>query len=206
MRRVVAMLKNLRPLKTLTTLFAGFILFFTQACNGSIAAQAPRQTVGEQNARPNAEVYVPKGDRQLSPVEGGMNNFSDVDPRTQNANVRAKAEALKENAEQNINSQSSDLGDITRRILNRKDENIGDLGNNVQYGAQKTADEVQGNAADFVEGTKRGIRNIQENASDTASDLGKNAKRAAEDVTRNAQRTAEDAGDAVNRTFRQAIN
>ncbi|WP_017319208.1 hypothetical protein [Mastigocladopsis repens] len=216
MKKVVTFLKNIRPFKLLTTFLAGMILFFTQACNSVTATTpsqtAPRQTVPrqiigeEQSAPPNSEVYVPKGTNVLSPVEGGMNNFSDVDPRDQGANVKAKAEALKQNAEQNVIDETSNIGENTRRILDKKGENVEDLGKNLQQNAQETADKAGSSATDFARGAKKGIENIQENTSNAAKGLVKNAQGAAEDAKDNAQSTAENAGNAVNRTVKEATN
>ncbi|MGH8000461.1 MAG: DUF6658 family protein [Brasilonema sp.] len=210
MKKVIALLKNIRPIKLLTVVAAGMILFFTQACS-SVAATTPRQTVGEQSARPNSETYVPKGTNALSPNEGGMNNFSDVDPRTRGANFKAKAEALKENAEQNLQNSSSNPAENVRRVF----ENRGEVGRNIQEDTGNITEKAQGTAEDFVQGTKRGIENIKGNTSDASGAVARNAQDAAEDARINAQRTAEDAkisaqrtaedvGYAANRTLKDA--
>lgn len=200
-KKVIALLKNIRPIKLLTVFLAGFILFFTQACN-SVAAStpgqtAPRQTVGEQSAPPNSQNYVPKGTNAKSPYEGGINNFSDVDPRTKGANLKAKAEALKENAERNVIDQTSNVGENTRRILGKKGENIEDLGKNLQRNTQETADKAKSSATDFARGASKGIENIKDNTSDAAKGTIKNAQGAAEDAKYNAQRTVKNAQSAA---------
>ena len=177
MKKVIALLKNIRPIKLLTVVAAGMILFFTQACS-SVAATTPRQTVGEQSAPPNSETYVPKGTNVLSPNEGGMNNFSDVDPRTNKAKVKAQAEALKENAEQNIQNSSSNPAENIRRVV----EDRGEIGRNLQEGAENIKDKAQGTAEDLVQGTKQGIENIKANTSDAAQGAVNNVQRSAEFV------------------------
>ncbi|MUH01541.1 hypothetical protein F7734_58505 [Scytonema sp. UIC 10036] len=190
MRRVVAVLKNLRPLKVLTAFVASVILFLTQACNPADAT-APRQSVGEQSARPNSNVYVPKGENQHSPYEGGMNNFSDVDPRIDSANVKAKSEFLKENAERNVIDESSNIGEVSRRILGKKNENAKDFGDTLREGAQRTADKAQNTSSDFIKGTQRGIENIKDNAGNAASEAGRSARNKAAEAG-NAVRDAVD--------------
>ncbi len=190
MRKVIAVLKNLRPMKVLTAFVASVIMFLTQACN-SADATTPRQIVGEQSARPNSNVYVPKGENKLSPYEGGMNNYSDVDPRINSANVKAKSEFLKENAERNVTDKSSNIGEIGHRILGKTSENAKDFGDTAREGAQRAADKTQNTSSDFIKGTQRGIENIKENTSNAASEAG-----------RNAQGKAEEAGNAV----RDAVN
>ncbi|MEI2582996.1 hypothetical protein [Scytonema sp. PRP1] len=212
MKKVVALLKNIRPLKLLTVFLAGVFLFFTQACNSgnSVGATTPSQTVPrqiigeEQHASPNSEVYVPKGSNILSPNEGGMNNFSDVDPRRKGADVKAKAEALKQNAEQNVIDETSNIGENTRRILDKKGDNVEQIGKNLQQNAQETADKAKSSATDFARGTSKGVENIKDNTSDAAKGAARNAQGTAEDAKFNAQRTASKAGEAVNTTLKDA--
>lgn len=210
MNKVVIWLKSLRPLKMLAVFVAGMFLVFTQACTQATATKpeptrtTPPHIVGPQSAEPNSEVYVPKGDKPLNTYEGGMNNFSDLDPRGQGADVKAKSEALKQNAEQNVIDQTSNLGENTRRILEKKGENAEDFGKNVQRSVEKTADKAQGTAEDFAKGTKQGLENIQDNTKDAAKGAAKNVQGAAEGVKIDAQRKADNAGDAVERTVREA--
>jgi hypothetical protein len=198
-KKVIALLKNIRPLKLVTVFLAGMILFITQACS-SVAATTPRQTVGEQSAPPNSEVYVPKGTNVLSPNEGGMNNFSDVDPRTDEAKIKAEAEALKENAERNLLNSSSNPAENIRRVF----EDRGELGRNLQEGTENIKQKAQGAAEDFAEGTKQGIENIKENTSDAAQGTAKTIQRAAEDAKISAERAVEDAGNAVSTSLTDA--
>jgi ElaB/YqjD/DUF883 family membrane-anchored ribosome-binding protein len=216
-KKVVALLKNIRPLKLLTVFLAGVFLFVTQACNSGNSVGAttpsqtapaqtvPRQTVGEgQLARPNSEVYVPKGENILSPNEGGMNNFSDIDPRAKGAYIKAKSEELKQNAEQNVIDETSNIGETTRRILDKKGENVEEIGDNLKKNAQETAEKAKSSATDFARGTSKGIENIKDNTSDAAKGVARNAQGAAEDAKFNAQRTGDKAGQAVNKSLRDA--
>ncbi|MCV3212902.1 hypothetical protein OGM63_05055, partial [Plectonema radiosum NIES-515] len=189
MDKVIAWLKNIRPIKILTVLCMGVLLIVTQAC-GSV-------TAGEPKAGANSELSVPKGDKILNPYEGGMNNFSDTDPRSKEAKteVKAKAEALKQNAEQNVNDQTGTLGEKTLRSLENKGENAADLAKNLQQNAQGAKEKIGNTAEDFAKGVQRGLENIKDNAQDAAGDLTINAQRAADDAKTNVQRTLEDAGD-----------
>ncbi len=170
MSKVIAWVKNIRPIKILTVLCMGVLLIVTQAC-GAVNA-------GEPKAGANSEIAVPKGDKVLNPYEGGMNNFSDTDPRSKD--VKAKAEALKQNAEQNLIDKTSSV-------------------NNLQQSAEDAKDKIGNSAEDFAKGVQRGVENIKDNTQDAAGDLAKNAQRAADDAKTNVQRTAQDAGDAINR-------
>lgn len=199
MKKVIALLKNIRPIKLLSVVAAGMILFFTQACS-SVAATTPRQTVGEQSAPPNSETYVPKGSNATSSYQGGMNNFSDVDPRTDESKIKAQAEALKENAERNLLNSSSNPAENIRRVF----EDRAELGRNLQEGTENIKEKAQGTAEDLVQGTKQGIENIKENTSDAAQGTAKTIQRSAEDAKISAERAAEDAGNAVSTSLKDA--
>ncbi|MBW4569136.1 MAG: hypothetical protein KME31_14285 [Tolypothrix carrinoi HA7290-LM1] len=181
MSKVIAWVKNIRPIKILTVLCMGVLLIVTQAC-GPV-------TAGEPKAGANSELSVPKGDKVLNSYEGGMNNFSDTDPRS--TDVKTKTEALKENAEQHLTNKTSPTGENP-------------LGKNLQQTAEGTKQKVGNSADNFAKGVQRGIENIKDNTKNAADDLTKGAKGAADDAKTNVQRTAEDATSAVNRTVREA--
>ncbi len=192
MNKVISKLKNIRPFKIITVFLAGLFLLVTQAC-GSVEAKTPtggvaNPAVGRQSGEPNSEVYVPKGANVTSPYGGGMNNFSDVDPRSKTG-AKAESEALKENAERNIEQKSVD--------------SLQQYGQNYQQGTplgervKRIGEDVKSSTEDLTkgayQGTQRGIENIKNNTKDATGD-----------VSKNLQKSAEDAGDAVNRAVRSA--
>jgi hypothetical protein len=193
--KVFSGLKKIQVKQILTAFVLGTLLFVTQACS-SVDAKSPD-----------------------SGYRGGMNQYSDVDPRSKDAEAAAnlKAKGLKDNAEVNEIDQTGSLGGNTRRTLDKKGENLQDLGKNLKESAGYAADKTQEKAENFSEGTKRGIENIKENTSDAfgrltnnAGDAAEDAKlstqRAARDAKLGTQRAAEDAGNAVQRTLRDAVN
>lgn len=167
MSKIISTIKNFRPFKTITVFLVAIVMFVTQACSSvqakvpevtSSKAEVPHQIVGNQSAQPNSEVYVPKGTNLKSSYEGGMNNFSDVDPRTK-TNVKAQSEYLKENAQTNIDEKSIDSAQQYGRNY-REGTPLGErtkrLGEDVKQSAQELGE-------GFVKGTQRGIENIKEN-------------------------------------------
>ncbi|MGB3639530.1 MAG: DUF6658 family protein [Rivularia sp. (in: cyanobacteria)] len=195
MNKLFSALRKIQIKQILTAFVLGTLLFVTQACS-SVDAKTPD-----------------------SGYKGGMNGYSDVDPRSEGAEAAAKmkAKGLRDNAEVNVIDQSGSLGGNTRRTLDKKGENLEDLGRNAKESAGYAADKVQDSAEDFAEGTKRGISNIKENTSDALDSLTNNAgdvaedaklgtQRAARDAKLSTQRAAEDAGNAVQRTLRDAVN
>jgi hypothetical protein len=90
-----------------------------------------------------------------------MNEFSDVDPRTKQAGAAAdKAAALKENAERNVIDQTSNVGENTRRILDKKGENAEDLGKNLRQSAENTKYKAQ-DTADNLGGQRSKVSKCQ---------------------------------------------
>ncbi len=196
MKRVITGLKNIRFLKVLTVFFAGIFLFMTQACAGpGVAAQPPQS--GSQ--APNVKRYDPTKDYPLSSPTGGINNFSDVDPRAKDEKAaNDRAEALVKNAQRNIEQKGIDSREQYVRNYQQGTpvgERVKKLGEDVS----SSADEVR---EGVVKGTQRGFENLKENTQNAAKDLTKNVQRVTDDAGENVQRVAEDAGDAVKKTVR----
>ncbi|BAZ33301.1 hypothetical protein NIES4074_58110 [Cylindrospermum sp. NIES-4074] len=199
MKRVITWVKSLRPVKIFTVFLAGIFLVLAQACNRpGIAAQPPQPAAQP----PNAERYDPTKSYDLSTPEGGMNNFSDVDPRAKadEKAAKARAEALAENARRNVEEKGIDSTE--QYVRNYREgtpfgQRVKNLGEDVGSSSEEVREGV-------TKGTQRGVENLQENTGNAAKDLTKNIQRATEDAKKNLQRTAEDAGDAVKRTFREA--
>ncbi|MDZ7957213.1 MAG: hypothetical protein RMY34_04810 [Aulosira sp. DedQUE10] len=196
MKKVTAWLQNFRPVKMLGVFLAGMFLLLTQACNPGIAAQ-PSQP-GSQP--PNAERYDTTKNYNLNSPKGGINNFSDVDPRAKGDEkaAEAKAKALRDNAQRNVDEKSIDSpGQYVENF--RQGTPLGQRVKNLGEDIGSSAAEVGEGVA---KGAKRGIENIKENSQNAGEGLARNAQRVGEDAKTNVQRKAEDAADAVTRTLR----
>ncbi len=147
-------MKNFRPLKALTAVVLGMFLFFTSV-NTSLAATL------KPNAGEKSENYAPGDTGALNDYEGGMNNFSDRDSRALGS-VEERAAALKRQAEENIKKSSSNLAKNAKRVARDSDQ----LGENVQEKAASVKDKVQEEAESFGKSTKKGLKNIKNNAQD----------------------------------------
>lgn len=192
-------LKNFRLIKILTVILAAFCLLTVQACNSpGIAAQPPQPA----NQSPNAVRYDPTKSYPLNTPQGGMNNFSDVDPRAraEEKAAEAKAKALRDAAKRNIDEKGIDSTEQYVRNYRQGTpfpERVKNLGEDVGGSTEELRQGV-------VKGTQRGLENIKENTQNAAEDLGKNVQRGAADIGRNIQQQAEDTTDAINRTIREA--
>ena len=157
MNKIFSTLRKIQIKQIFTACVLGMLLFVTQACS-SVDAKAPDST-----------------------YEGGMNTYSDVDPRSKDVEAAAKikAKGLKDNAEVNVLDQSDSLIGNTRRSLDKKAENL------------DTSDAVD---------------SLTNKVGDVAEDAKLSTQRAARDAKLSTKRAAEDASNAVERTLRDAIN
>ncbi|MEH2177404.1 hypothetical protein [Nostoc sp.] len=191
MKKAMTWLRNIRPLKILTVFLAGIFLFLTQACGAPGVASQPPQP-GYQ--APNVERSDSTKDYPLNSPAGGMNNFSDVDPRAideKAANDRAKA--LVKNAQSNIDRKGIDSpGQYGENY--KQGTPLGERVKNLGEDIGSSAEEVR---KGLVKGTQRGIENLKGNTQNAAEDVTTNVQRGAEDAGRNVRRTADDASNAV---------
>lgn len=101
MNKVIAWLKSIRLAQVLMVFLAGVLVFFSTACNGAATATSPGGTLGKTSDEIREE--VPDKGVTNSRYQGGMNDYSDVDPRMQNPGAaQSKAEDLVENARRNL--------------------------------------------------------------------------------------------------------
>lgn len=186
MKRVIAWLKNIHPAKVLTAFVASALLLLTQACNNPSIAGQPPQPRGQS---PNVERYDPTKSYDLNTPSGGMNNFNDVDYRSESEQRAAevKSKALRDNAQRNINEKGIDS--VDQYVDNYRQgtpfgQRVKNLGEDIGSSAKELGEGV-------AKGTKRGVENLKDNT-----------QNAAEGVGRNAQRAGENAADTVKDTLR----
>ncbi|MBN3961231.1 hypothetical protein [Nostoc sp. NMS8] len=191
MKKAVTWLKNIRPLKVLTVFLAGIFLFLTQACGAPGIATQPPQPDAQS---PYSKRYDPTKDYPLSSPAGGINNFSDVDPRAKDEKAaNDRADALAKNAQKNIDRKGIDSPEQYGENYKQGTpfgERVKNLGEDIGSSSEEVSKGV-------VKGTQRGFENLKENTQNAAKNLTKNVQSGADDAGKNVQRTAEDAADAV---------
>ncbi|MEH2373829.1 hypothetical protein [Nostoc sp.] len=196
MKKIGTWLKNIRPLKVLTVFLAGMFLFLTQACGDPGIATPPPKPEAQS---PYSKRVDSTKNTPLSAPAGGINNFSDVDPRAQDEKAANNTgDALAKNSQKNIEQKGIDSQDQYGENY-QKGTPFGERVKNLGEDIGSSAEEVR---KGVVKGTQRGIENLKGNTQNAAEDVTKNVQRGADDAGKNVQRTAEDAGKAVKRTIK----
>ncbi|MBD2251113.1 hypothetical protein [Nostoc parmelioides] len=171
MKKFINWLKNARPLKIATVFVLGFFLLFTQSCSAKgIAAQPPQQKAESAYI----ERYDPTKEYPLNTPKGGMNNFSDVDPRSEvgEKTAETQAKALRDNAKRNVDEKGIDSTEQYVRNYRQGTpfgERVKNLGEDIGSSAEEVREGV-------VKGTQRGLENIKENTQNAGEDLVKKGK------------------------------
>ncbi|HEY9846992.1 MAG TPA: DUF6658 family protein, partial [Candidatus Caenarcaniphilales bacterium] len=143
MKQSTAFLKRPWLRQTLMVFLAGVVLLITTACNNQTPPQAKGYESGLKGLPGRVEPAVSKDARIKPEPEQGMNRYSDVDPRTATKAAEQQAQKLVENAEQNVIDQTDDVGTNTRRILDKKNENVEHTGINLKEDRQTLGDKAQ---------------------------------------------------------------
>ncbi len=133
----------------------------------------------------------------IQPEEGGMNTYSDVDPRQNTSKTDAKAKALIQKASHlDAKKYDNPLDAVKQELADKPiSERIQEFSDNVSKSTQETADNVSNE-------TQKGLNNL----SDSSKELQSKTKSAAEDLSQKAQKTAENTSDAVNKTAQKMAN
>lgn len=191
MNKVIDWLKSIRLDRILTIFLVGVLVFVSTACSGGASAKTADEIREE----------VP-GSALTSPYKGGMNDYSDVDPRANTAEAKAKAKALVDNAQKNIDEKSVDSTD--QYVENYRSGTP--LGERVKRIGENVTDSATQVTRDASKGTQENLRNAK--ATDTGEDIGDKIQQAAQDASdavkstvnkgvSNTKRTLNNAADAI---------
>lgn len=147
MNQIISSLNPTRLLRVLTVFLAGLLVMFTTACSDGPANALDR----------NGRSEIPSN-AVSSPHRGGMNGYSDVDPRAKTSGVNSKANDMVRKAEGNIQKGADNLDKYAENYRQGTplNERLGNLTEDVSKSAKNTAEDV-------VKGTQRGVTNLKEN-------------------------------------------
>ncbi|MEG4502169.1 hypothetical protein QUA81_01085 [Microcoleus sp. F6_B4] len=166
MKRLTAFLKKIRAVQILTVFLAGILVLASTACSrpdvtaGKTDVTAGKTDVIAGRTADKIREEVPSG-AVTSEYKGGMNNYSDDDPRNQKlTSAEAKAQLLKEQAQHRIDTKSSNnVGENVRRVADDAPDKLDQIGEKVKEDART----AQRKADDFGDKTKQGFANLKEN-------------------------------------------
>ena len=151
--------------KAVLSFLAIALLVTTTACNGSEVVSKTNL----ENPPPGkiTELYKP-----ITPPVGGMNNYSDIDPRVDTSKADGKADRLIKQAK-DLERKDTNPFDQIKKQFDRKgiQERVGDTAESVSQSAQETAEGLS-------EATRKGFANVKENAKSFKDDLETAAKKA----------------------------
>lgn len=180
MKKIINWAKNIRLSKVLTVFLSGLLLFVSTACGSSNVLAKTADQVREE---------VPSG-AVTSPYEGGMNQYSEVDPRKNTTRTDAKAKALVDRSEANIRTKGVDsaedyaenyregtsLGERVRRIGEDVGTSTKELTEGVTKGTQKGVQNVKANTQDAVEDAPSAVKaKVKSDINNTKEAVGKAA-------------------------------
>ncbi len=188
---IASFFKQVRVERILVVLAAGFVMLVSTACQPPAPVSSGQGSYHEKvGANQPTELYDPIEQR-----EGGMNVYSDTDPRYQRRDLGNEIEGRVYKAKENLNRSIDDAGDYARNY--REGAPLGERVRNITDNVGKTVDKV---TDEVSEGTERGSRNLKVNASRAERNAGEAVNGVTEDlkdntrdVTRKAQRTLDNA-------------
>ena len=199
MNKVINWLKDIRLDRILTICLVGLLVVVTTACSGGASAKTADKIREE----------VP-GSALTNEYKGGINSYSDVDPRQNTTGAEAKAKALVDNAQRNIDEKGIDsteqyvenyrtgtpLGERTRRLGEDVGEAAKNVGEDVSKGVQKNAQQTKATAQDAAVNTKQAADKTSRTAQSKVNEGVKGAQRSVDN--------AADAGDSLGDKIKQA--
>lgn len=187
MSKMIHWLKSIRIDRIITAFLVGILVFVSTACSEEVSAKTADQIREEVPSSAVTNKY-----------KGGMNDYSDVDPRFNPSDATAKAKGLVDNAKKNIDEKSIDsvdqyvenyrsgtpLGERVKRI----GEDVGEAADNVKQEASKGAKEN-------VQNTKEAAKDSAKKADRATDDFADASKSKVKSDIRNTQRSLDDAAD-----------
>jgi gas vesicle protein len=198
MNTLTAWLRNIRLDRILTAFLIGILMFVSTACNNGVQAK----TADKIRTADQIREEVPSS-AVTNQYKGGMNDYSDVDPRKNTTEANTKAKALVDNAKKNIDEKSVDsidqygrnyrsgtpLGERVKRIGEDVSDSVENVTEKVSKGTQKNLRQTQ----DLTEDVKDKANQTKENT----KDLGYKIKRGAQDAADTVKSTVNKATDAI---------
>lgn len=199
--QVFTSLKPIRFARVAIAMVAGFVLMLGTACSPNSPSVSGTGSY-QQGRKPQTELY-----QTNQPKEGGMNQYSDTDPRQNTSGLDEKVRSRVKAAERNLDKVQTpgDLAEEAREakplrrgaedISKRVENTVEDLKDDISDGTQRGIKNLKRN----TEQAKRDVGNALDDAGQNAKDLGKDTARTAGRVTDQARNTFGDTSRDINK-------
>lgn len=183
MNKLSNWLKSIRFDRIVTAFLVGLVLFVSTACKEIASAKTADEIRSEVPSSAVTNKY-----------KGGMNDYSDVDPRANITAAKAKAKELVDKAQRNINKKSIDspeqyvenyrsgtpMGERVKRIGEDVSESAQNLKEDVSKGSQENYQRAKVRVPEATKKVTGAFKQVKENAQDTAKDAANNIQKAAD--------------------------
>lgn len=188
MNKVIAWLKGIQMDRVLTVFLVGLLLLVSTACSSGASAKTADEVRKE----------VPES-AVTTKYKGGMNDYSDVDPRQDIKQAQTKAKALVDNAQKNIDQKSVDSTE--QYVENYRSgtplgERVRRIGEDVGKAAQNLTGEASQGARENAQNAQDAAKDVAQKSKQTADEAGNAAQSKVKSDIRNTQRTLDKAADA----------
>lgn len=195
MSKIFSLFSGFQLSRILVVALMSVLMLFSTACS--------RANATDTATLKNSNSSSPNPPGQVQPYKGGMNNFDDVDTvRFDKGSVDAKAKALRDKVERNINQKGIDSPEQyvknyrSGTPLNKRIENIGD---DLGQSAEEAKESLKHFGKSGSENLERNVKGLPEEASRTLEQAKQNAKAASENISSGVEEPLNKAGKALNR-------
>jgi hypothetical protein len=197
MNRLISWVKSIRWDRILTACLVGLLMVVSTACSGNASAKTPDLAPTADQIRPE----VPSG-AVTNRYEGGMNDYSDVDPRKSTSEANSKAKGLIDNAQRNINEKGIDSPE--QYVENYRSgaplgERVKKIGENVGKAAEDVGQQASKGARENASNVKEAAQSSAQNTKQAANEAAQGAKSAAEGAKAKVSRDIDRAQGAVSK-------
>jgi hypothetical protein len=146
MKTVITWLKNIRLRQIVTVFMAGVLMFIGTACQSGPSVLA--KTADEVREEVSEQAVTSK-------VEGGMNQYSDTDPRQNPTPAEVKAKNLVDRAQRNLTNRTGNPAEAGKRVVEDAPKNAVKIGDDAQRAAEKMGENAKAGAERVKENTEK---------------------------------------------------
>ena len=198
MSKMINWLKSIRIDRIITAFLVGILVFVSTACSGGGVLAKTTDQIPSSKTADQIREEVPSS-AVTNEYKGGMNDYSDVDPRFNPSGANTKAKGLVDNAQRNIDEKSVDS--VDQYVENYRSgtplgERVKRIGEDVGKAADNVKEEASKGAKDNLQNTKEAAKDTAKKADRATDDFADASKSKVKSDIRNTKRTLDNAADS----------